>query len=246
MKAKVFSASLLFAGLAFAGTTEVTNEYVLGAMPLAISGTEVIINIPWVEAGTAGGGVAVTNLVKTTGLTEGDNLLWYSPSDRKYRIWQAADHEGVLYWDAVSSITGIGETRVASDSPVLARGQALILKRQTTGDPTTIYIVGQYTSASASAITVSKGFNLLAPPIVGGSVDLADPDRDWTGAANGDAIILASGTRYVRNNGSWGQWTYDTETGLWSFEAVNSSIPVYAGQGIWYERFANTSFDFSW
>lgn len=244
MKAKVFSASLLLAGLAFAGTTEVTNEYVLGAMPLAISGTEVIINIPWVEAGTAGGGVAVTNLVKTTGLVAGDNLLWYSPSDSKYRIWQATNHGGVLYWDAVSSITEIGSSRVASDSPVLARGQALILKRQTPGDPTTIYIVGQYTSASASAITVSKGFNLLAPPIVGGSVNLAT--CTWTGAADGDAIILASGTRYVRNDGSWGQWTYDKETGLWSFEAVNSSIPVSAGQGIWYERFANASFDFSW
>lgn len=243
MKAKVFSASLLLAGLAFAGTTEVTNEYILGVMPLTISGTEVIINIPWVEAGTAGGGVAVTNLVKTTGLVAEDNLIWYSPTDHKYRIWKATNHGDVLYWDAVSSISQIDSSRVASDSPVLERGQALILKRQS-GEKTTIYIVGQYTSSSASAITVSKGFNLLAPPIVSDSVDLAD--CAWTGAADGDAIILASGTRYVRHGDSWGQWTYNKTTGLWSFEAVNSSILVSAGQGIWYERFADGSFDFNW
>ena len=242
MKAKVFSASLLLAGLAFAGTTEVTDEYVLGVMPLAISGKEVIINIPWVEAGTAGGGVAVTNLVKTTGLTEGDNLLWYSPSDSKYRIWQATLHGGVLYWDAVSSISQIDSSRVASDSPVLARGQALILKRKSEAS-TTIYIVGQYTSASASAITVSKGFNLLAPPIVSGSVNLAT--CDWTGAAEGDAIIPAYGTRYVRHGSSWGQWTYTKGTGTWNFAEANT-IDVSAGQGFWYERFANVSFNFNW
>lgn len=243
MKAKVFSASLLLAGLAFAGTTEVTDEYVLGVMPLAISGTEVIINIPWVEAGTAGGGVAVTNLVKTTGLDAGDNLLWYSPSDRKYRIWRATSRGGVLYWDAVSSISQIDSSRVASDSPVLARGQALILKRQTTGDPTTIYIVGQYTSAPASAITVSKGFNLLAPPIVSNSVNLAT--CAWTYAAEGDAIIPAYGTRYVRHNSSWGQWTYDKTKGQWDF-AADGTINVPAGQGFWYERFADESFNFNW
>lgn len=242
MKAKVFSASLLFAGLAFAGTTEVTNEYVLGAMPLAISGTEVIINIPWVEAGTAGGGVAVTNLVKTTGLVAGDNLLWYSPSDRKYRIWEATSRGGVLYWDAVSSISQIDSSRVASDSPVLARGQALILKRQS-GEKTTICIVGQYTSAPASAITVSKGFNLLAPPIVSNSVNLAT--CAWTNAAEGDAIIPAYGTRYVRHDGSWGQWTYTKETGTWNFAAAET-INVSAGKGFWYERFADDSFNFNW
>ena len=242
MKAKVFSASLLLAGLAFAGTTEVTNEYVLGAMPLAISGTEVIINIPWVEAGTAGGGVAVTNLVKTTGLVAEDNLIWYSPSDSKYRIWKATSRGGVLYWDAVSSISQIDSSRVASDSPVLARGQALILKRQLGGE-TTIYIVGQYTEAGATA-TIYPGYNLLAPPATSESTNLKS--LTWTGAVAGDKIIVPPNVDYVWDGEKWVQYSYDkTKNPQWQV-TVPETMLISAGTGFWYVHGGSGSFDITW
>ena len=241
MKTKVFSASLLLAGLAFAGTTEVTDEYVLGAMPLTISGSEVIINIPWVEAGSGGSTIAVSNLVKTTGLTAGDNLLWYNPSDSKYRIWEATAHADVLYWDAVSSITEIDATKVASDSPALGRGQALILKRASS-ESTTIYIVGQYTSASATS-TIYHGFNLLAPTATSGTTELTT----LFGTSNpvaGDQIITSEGVGYVwsSEHNKWGSWSYADG---WIFsEATNITIP--AGKGFWYNRKGDDSFSVTW
>ena len=242
MKTKaLFSASLFVAGLAFAGTTQVTDEYVLGAMPLTISGKEVIINIPWVEAGSGGTTIAVSNLVKTTGLTAGDNLLWYNPSDSKYRIWAATSHGDVLYWDSVSSITEIGEASVASDSPALARGQALILNRQSAGE-TTIYIVGQYTSSSASA-TISPGYNLLAPPATSGSTNLTTL-FGVSNAVNGDRIITSEGNEYTwsSDNEKWGNWSYAKG---WSFTPV-AGINIPAGKGFWYEHNGEGSFSVNW
>ena len=246
----VFAASLLAVGVAFAGETDLGTSATIGVMPLAISGTNVIINIPWVEAGSSGGGVAVSNLVKTAGLGAGDNLLWYSPSDAMYRIWRLTEHAGVLYWDAVSSITSIGESKVASDSPALQRGQALILNRQA-ATSTTIYIVGQYTSASAPSVTISPGYNLLAPPATSGSTVLNN--LSWTnavdgvGAVNGDIIVTKDMTKYRWNGTNWVTTIYYPAT--LGFSETSATITIPYGEGFWYHRdpkISTASFDLNW
>ena len=246
MKTKaLFSASLFVAGLAFAGTTQVTDEYVLGAMPLTISGKEVIINIPWVEAGSGGTTIAVSNIVKTANLAAGDKLLWYNPSGSPsgYRAWELTDGVGgVKYWNAISSVTMSGVSVVAADTPALSRGQALILNRSA-DTATTIYIVGQYTSSNASA-TISPGYNLLAPPATSGVTDLKS--LTWTGAVAGDKIIVPPNVDYVWDGEKWVQYSYDkTENPQWQV-IVPVTMPISVGTGFWYVHGGSGSFDITW
>lgn len=242
MKASsIFAASLLVAGAAFAGTTEVTNDLVIGVMPLSV-GKETILNIPWVEAGSSGDTIAVSNIVKTANLVKGDTLLWYNGS--QYKAWAIDTTAGVNYWQALPSVTTAGVTTVAADAQVLSRGQALILNRLSS-EATTIYIVGQHKATTATEAAISNGYNLLAPPGVGSSTDLMT--LSWSGAVLGDRIVTYDGTEYIRGkNGTedtWGSYTYSK--GRWSFEKA-SEISIPAGNGFWYDRVSDSSFNLAW
>lgn len=247
MKTKmVFAASLLLAGAAFAEPTTVTTDYVLGVMPLTVSGKEAIINIPWIESGKTENTVAVSNLVKTAGLATGDSLLWYNTNNHRYEGWHIETVDGTNRWVASTTVltNGVSAT-VDAGSTELRRGQALILSRASS-DATTIYIIGQDGSGvETSAVTIIAGttaspsYTLFAPPSVYGlpvnsiKWNITDP----TTVAN-DYILLSDGSSQLRyrkatsdsQTYSWIKYYYGDNGAL--MKDTSPTIP--AGTGAWY------------
>lgn len=246
MKAKsIFAVSLLVAGAAFADSTEVPTEYVLGVFPLSVSAGENIINVPWVESGTTGAGVAVTNLVKTANLTEGDSLIWYNPGvgQQQFYGWHVVSNEvsGIQYWEPTPSIDSYGEkTFMESDSATLSKGDAIILKVANAG---TVYIVGQYAEGNGSGITVAAGtvanpvYTLFAPPVVSG--DYAVSRMSFSSTPNTkDEIWLANGAvlkyRQVSQENENYQWKKYTTTDNGLTYTIDNNPTIPAGTGAWY------------
>ena len=246
MKTKtVFAASLFLAGAAFATATTVDSSYVLGVMPLQVSGKEVILNIPWIESGKQDNAVAVSNLVKTAGLGVGDSLLWYDTSSKGYQGWHIVSDNGTNRWVASTTVNMGGESKTVSAGSVeLRRGQALILSRSSAA-ATTIYIIGQDgTGVSLPSITISKGttaspsYTLFAPPSVSG---LTVNSINWnitepTSVAN-DYILLSDGSqlRYRESTSgsgeyAWIKYSYGGNGAL--IKDTDPTIP--AGTGAWY------------
>lgn len=236
MKAKsIFAASLLVAGAAFADTTEVDTEYVLGVMPVTASGkTQVILSVPWVAEGTEDATtIAVKNLVKTAGLAENDTLTWYDTANGKYMQWKIVTTEGVNEWVPVTSVTDSGNYEAASTSKAISRGEAVVLTRASTTNP--IYVVGQVGSTASSTTTITAGaYTLLAPPTASASAfnlntsltitsgTINDDDQIVTDVSNGVPLT------FVRSNGNWTP-TYNLNLG-------KALVP--AGRGFWYKRAA--------
>lgn len=249
MKAKyIFAVSLLAAGAAFADTTEVETSYVMGVFPLTV-GKQAIINIPWIEAGadasSASATIAVTNLIKTATLKQGDQLFYYDGSGYKAWYVDGAD-DSLKVWKPYSEATTSGGVSVGTpgDLRVLERGRALILNRAASysdNSTTNVYIVGQYTSAAAPTISIGNGYTLLAPPVVT-NVNLVA--YNWSGAHNGDQLIVGVTNRYIRKNGAWGQRKYDASTYAWSFEE-KETITLPAGTGLFYYN-TGDQFNFGW
>lgn len=250
MRKSVFFASVLVAGFALADSTEVVSEYVVGVRPVALSAgqTEIVLNIPWVESGTTSGGVAVTNLVKTANLDEGDMLLWYNGTS--YEGWTAVDHDGVLYWepDTIAEASGVAAATAATTTS-LERGQALVLHRAGT-DATSVYLVGQDAGsitgtrsdiAGTSDPTAPK-YSLVASPAVSADVYLPT----YISANNGDSVTFVKGgvmhTYYysVTNSG----WGYDTmENGKPKFNSASTEeMTLPAGTGFYYKRVGGETF----
>lgn len=240
MKVKsFFAASLLVAGAAFADSTEVTTESVLGVFPLSVSAGENIINVPWVESGTTGAGVAVTNLVKTANLSDGDSLIWYNPGvgQQKFYGWKVSSG----YWVPATTITAYGEKEfIASDSKTLSKGDAIILKVANAG---TVYIVGQYAEGNGSGITVAAGtvanpvYTLFAPPVVSG--DYAVSKMSFSSTPNTkDEIWLANGAvlkyRQVSQENENYQWKKYTTTDNGLTYTIDNNPTIPAGTGAWY------------
>ena len=236
MKVKsIFAVSLLAAGAAFADTTEVETSYVVGVLPVTISGNEVILSIPWIESGNNTEGVAVVNLVKTAGLAKGDHLLWYNPSTCKFDAWVVADdnEDGVYEWKSVTSVTGFESSKIEATTTALNRGQALILRRASATE-TTIYIVGgEGSGVSKVALTVNAGTQaLFAPPDVSNVSDLKTYIASHvTGMNVGDEVIITPSAKLVyRASG----WKYYSTTDNWATFSTTGTPTLVAGNGLIY------------
>ena len=242
MKAKsIFAVSLLSACAAFADTTTVETTYTVGVFPLQV-GKETIINIPWVESGNADNdeSIAVTNIIKTATLAEGDHLYYYDTTNGKYLGWDLSA-SGV--WEPVTTVTtnGLVEIGIPADKKTLTRGGALVLDREVSSvsaATTNIYIVGQV-SHNAASVSISAGYTLIAPPIVSGSMDLAT--LTWSGASNGDELIFSVLEKYTWNGLNWTRKVYDSSTRTYSDVTYDGTtdankINLSAGRGIFYKH----------
>lgn len=240
MQKSIFAASLLLAGVAFADTSVVETEYVLGVMPVNATGkTEVILSIPWVAEGS-GEDIAVSNLVKTAGLAadhNGDTMLrWYDTSAGDYKIWNLVSRSGTNYWVEASGMSDAARE--------LSRGDAVLLST-TNGTLSTVYVVGQVGSTSSVTTTIaassdgeSPAYTLLAPPTAT-KVNLNDIEFTGTIDQN-DRIVteVSSGiqTTFIRNDGN-SKWV-----SMWGGEIAG----VPAGKGFWYVRYGTDALSVSW
>lgn len=253
MKTKtVFAASLLLASVAFADATTVDSSYVLGVMPVKADGkSQVILSIPWVAEGGAPA-IAVTNLVKTAGLTAGDTLTWYDTTAGKYKQWQVAENGGVGYWTPVSVTDETGSYATPAENATLLRGQAVVLTRKGTGAALSnpIYVIGQV-GASGSVITGIAGaasdsaptYTLIAPPVASGTSFNLNTDDLFSGEIDAKDeittdVVNGMPVKFVRNADNTG-WRY-------VYEPTGTTATVPAGCGFWYKRCSTSALSITW
>lgn len=267
MKTKtVFAASLLLAGVAFADATTVDSSYVLGVMPVKADGkSQVILSIPWVaEGGT--NTIAVTNLVKTAGLTAGtenddktgDTLTWYDTTEKKYQQWRVVsggeDKPG--YWTPVTVTEDTDSYATPAENATLLRGQAVVLTRKGTGDALSnpIYVIGQVGTNVTTSTTISgNSWHLLAPPAASTSevdfntVASVHGKSDWADCVNDTIVVDAM-------NGLFLQYTcFDLGNDkspryVWAASryARDKTAKIPAGRGFWYNRKNNDRVTLEW
>lgn len=250
MKKSIFAASLLIAGVAIADSTTVETSYVIGVLPVAATNkTQMILSIPWVQEGT-GGDLAVSNVVKTAGLTVGDTLTWYDTSTGKYQNWRLeANGSDVLEWKEVTTVGSNEESAIAPTTPSFKQGQAMVLTR--TATPTnTVYIVGQVGTSATKTTTFAKGYTLVAPPRTAATdLNSSDDVTGWDSSCAGDMIyVVLSGDdkrdrldTYTYANGKWGVVTYSNREWTHGETAV---LP--AGTGFYYMRASEGSLTVTW
>ena len=254
MKKSVFSVSLLVAGLAFAGTTEVTNDYVLGVMPVSASGKkQVILSIPWVAEGGGVNAIAVTNLVKTAGLAANDTLTWYNTSKGKYQTWKLSSGD-TKYWIPQTDVSD-ENIEDAPTAAALAQGQAIVLTTTASSLPSTLYVVGQVgTRATVSTeVAGNNAWTLLAPPVVSGTdgyVDfnqVASDGSDWA-SCEGDEITYAAANGTKKSFTCTNVGTSGSPSYKWTGSFFNSvhTAPIPVGQGVWYHRIKGNDVTITW
>ena len=252
MKTKtVFAASLLLASVAFADATTVDSSYVLGVMPVNASGkSQVILSIPWVAEGGAPA-IAVTNLVKTAGLTAGDTLTWYDTTAGKYKQWRVTENGGVGYWTPVTVADTTGSYATPAENATLLRGQAVVLTRTATGEEDLnkpIYVIGQVGSEGSVETTIAAAsgetpaYTLIAPPVASGAVfDLNKATFTGTIDANDEIttdVVNGMPVKFVRNADNTG-WRY-------VYEPTGTTATVPAGCGFWYKRCGTSALSITW
>lgn len=275
MKKSILAIATFAAGMAFADSTTVTNDLVIGVLPLqmAANQSEIVIAVPWVEAGTniaANAGVAVSNLVKTAGLTAGDELLYYDVGQKEFKVWELTDVGGTLYW--VPEAEGL-----AADSATLKRGNAAIVKRLSNVNiATNIFVVGQYTTNAVdnteiAAATVGQGailssYTLAAPPYSEGTdgyIDLNDftwgkvwpKDTLVLGVASNETTNITYFRQLVRGKDEQGQECWGTNRTI-TITSGNITIAgrkvftkagcIPVGTGFWYNRTTNDTAEVNW
>ncbi len=261
MKTKtVFAASLLLTGAAFAEATTVDSSYVLGVMPVTANGkSQVILSIPWVaEGGT--NTIAVTNLVKTAGLSAGtenytgDTLTWYNTAEGKYNQWiVTAGANNVLYWAPVTSVRNDSMYDVPSDNAALSQGQAVVLTRKSTSNP--IYVIGQVgTNATISTTISANSWQLLAPPSASTSevdfntVASVHGKSDWADCVGDEITVDGANGLYktykcvdLGESKTTGRYVWTT-----SMFAASHKAMIPAGRGFWYQRKGNSDVTITW
>lgn len=202
------------AGVALAVESVVTTVDVIG---ITSSLTNVVVAVPGLDL--AGGDLAISNLVKTTGLTTGDKLFAFD--NGSYKAW-VLNSSGK--WDACveagqdsEGIETLSAGTVAS-SMTMGVGKGIWLHRQNTSG--TFYVYGAQTSKTS---TVGAGVTLVGNPKT-----VAAAPSSITGLKNGDKISLPT-------NGSLTHYSYSSAQEKWWHGGAYGSLPtIDAGTGFWY------------
>jgi len=166
MKKILFSAVSALTLVAVAGVD--STEF--GVLYVPSTDKETIVSVPWLESGTGNDpvkdAVKVSDLVLTAGLEayaadvyEGDQLMYYPGSGTTYQCWVLKmNGQGVKQWEAGSTVTALNVTPAPNaDAATLARGQAIILKRNRDGISSGFYIMGKPAASEAGSINLPSG-----------------------------------------------------------------------------------------
>lgn len=211
MKKIIFS---IVSAISIAAVADGVSSTEFAAMLVPSTAKKTIISVPWLESGTGDSPIAVSNLVLTSGLTDGTKLHLYNTAEKKYsQSWELTD--GV--WEAANESTN-----------TIARGSALILERDSPSSG--FYIMGKPFTGTEGTITLPSGtvkapvYSLIAPPAAS-NVNI-NTGIAWTGITIDDSIIMLDGKSLVWDDGNWwkkvdGKWTKD-------------NITIDLGTGVWF------------
>lgn len=231
MKKIVLAGAVLASVAAVATAVESSNTF--GVMKITDSETkELVIGVPWVAVGSANNdAINAMNLVLPT--ANGDQLYWYDKTNKKYYVWTVV--KGAWAVDTTTELSDGYET--GSDAKTLARGDAVILKRNDPATYPVVYLSGQYTAAPAGRIQIRNPtesdvpmqvyFTLIANPKTT-DVDVnqcnfytsAEGSTKVSTFGNGtldDYILLSDGSKYgydeTGSNGKhWYKWVSSQKT----------------------------------
>ena len=235
MKHLITLGAALLAGFAIADSVESTTTF--GVLKISAPTNQVAISAPWVNAGYTTGDevVYVKDLVKTSNLTAGDQLLLYTPSTGAYTGWLLSDSKT---WSGATTVTAVGTTTAGTDTTTITRGSALIVILNGYNDMTdkNVYLYGQYVDTTVDSWTFAAGQSTLFAPIntTSTAIDL-NSAYTWsgvTGGTTGDMIQVQGSDGLVvklyYRSGSWQGFNYST--GDWSADYAK----IQPGMGAWY------------
>lgn len=234
---KILSIALCAAAVsAFGETVTVLGQVGVTAITNSLSNTIIAVSYDDLAGGP---GMVVSNLVKTTNLTKGDQLAVFNGGTGMggiYDTWVLAENaNGALYWeksDKTFTVEADGQlkegTGTAASGITNAVGTGIWLVRQnpidTNGNTNSFYIYGKPVSNPTST-TVAGNWTLIGNPKQE-QIDLKDVSVK--GVASGDLIVAidANGKpQYYINNGTgWIANIGGTATSLG---------PIGAGMGVW-------------
>jgi len=217
--------------LATAALADYTDGKVCGWMRIDSTLPVTAVGVPWVDVGNTNSNVKVADLVKTDGLTDGDNL--YVFNNGTWTFYTLDSGAWVAGTTANSSITATAGT---PGTATIARGQALYLERSSYSQP--FYVYGAVGSALTSTTLTGATKYLVASPK---ATAFTPTTSNISGAtpksrtAAGDQIVVpltGGATRtYTLAGGKWG---YATSTGRVTQDDTANYQPVPLGTGFWY------------
>lgn len=207
---KLLSLAFCAAATAAFAADEITlvDEVGVTMVTLPAGQTNTIIAVSFTDFDT--GNVSISNLVKTTSLAAGDEILLYTAKDT-YSAWKLDANK--VWQKAVKTYTVDGNgvaTESVGDDPATTTatvGTGLWIVRKNPTTAVSIAIYGKYTAGRTSSLT-ADAWNLV------GNAGLAS--YTFTTGAAGDRLIkvnvLANGARREYRYDDTKGWTYSEET----------------------------------
>ena len=239
MKKAILLSSVFAIGAAFAGTTTVDGQNVLGTLKFSTEGrpNQMLVAVPF--AGYGAGNISPTDLVSTSGLPEGTILRAVNSDGSGYDVWRVTAGKT---WESVSAVS-VGEQPKALGSTATGRGSSLWLDFSTVSkQPGDVLLLGQM-GASSGAVTLAKDkLNLIGNPLVADGFNLA-ADGVVAGAGAEDVIYVQTGSGVLKTykfSATKNGWTYTDQTGMHEVK----SITVNAGEGCWFFAKSATAVNF--
>ena len=233
-------------------TLVVDSTNTIGVLKVDSVRSQTILAVPWADIGS-GEDVAVSDLMRTKTLTEGDTLYAYDAESGKYKVWELSASKE---WEPIAVSTK--EDCTPGESAGLAtvkRGAGLWLER---ANPTAaLHLVGEVSTSSATSSLVAasevgkdgkQGWNVVAPPSAL-PYDLNSITPAGGSFGTYDRIVIpttGAPKNYTYENGSWGYYSMQpvyrngVQVGVRSkFNTEDTKIP--AGTGFWYLNSGNST-----
>ena len=226
---KLLAIAVCASAVAAFADLEPTTLGTVGVTAITSTLTNTVVAVSYKDLAEAGN-IAVSNIVKTTNLLEGDRL--YVFNNGSYQVYKLSSNGG--YWQKmtnaeVGSTGGLTITEgVAANSKLLAVGQGIWLVRgpKWDGEEFTFYIYGK--PANSNTVPVSSGTNLVGNPTTSNvAPTVANP-------SDGDRVLVPQNFALPIT------YTYNETKKQWSHtgsdhKKVFGALPeIKAGTGFWY------------
>ena len=192
--------------------------------------TNTIVAIPGLDLAT-GGGLAISNLVKTTNLAAGDKLVAFSGGN--YESWELNADK---VWEKNAQLITIDANGTVSNKEgteaslvTLGVGSGIWLSRVASGASAPFYV---YAQQPASYSTTISGTSLVGNPTAGNKAPVI------AGCASGDKILVpGAGVSPKEYDYDGTKWTYRA-----GWNGPQEGLPtIPAGTGFWYVVGANAT-----
>lgn len=223
MKVKSIAFLMALAAIPAFGDPAVTSENTFGVLKVNCTTAKAIIATPWVACHSAGD-IKITDLVMTSGLSNGDAILVYDTASNKFKCWAVNGSAWVP--STVVDANATVETG-SPDNEAIARGQAFwFIKSGSFGESYDLYLYGQDTTNSATATVVANAYNLIASPKV--------QDLDLSTASLWKGMTINANDKIQVPNGASAPTTYTYKDGQgWG---CNQRVPIKEGSSTYKQK----------